>query len=196
MPGDDLAVLRPNGKEVEFYNSNQWQVYKCSAYWCGQNGLFVSGGEAQAGLCLGFQAIGNGGWGIYESSLLGNAYEGCTTESNKQGSYKVDNDPNYSTFTACYAEVDQTPDFAHGTNALILGGSLASSNLVYQRVGNQNSKLHFRGLQDLDTETKIEGDFRSVEVQIPASDEENEEPLQANAIYLHTPHLGTQEVPM
>jgi hypothetical protein len=93
MPGDELAVLS-NGKEPSWYNTSGWQVYNCSAYQCGLNGLFVEGGEAQSGLCLGFKASGNNEWGIYESSFLGNAYEGCAAEANARGSYKVDKGAN------------------------------------------------------------------------------------------------------
>lgn len=89
--------------------ANNWFIDYARIDNCGRHGLMVDGADANAGICLGLDASGNGGWGIYESSFLGNTYVGCHTDLNTLGPYKADDPNGRSIFIGCYAEGNQNP---------------------------------------------------------------------------------------
>jgi len=73
----------------------------------GSDGLYVDGADANAGLALKVNSSNNGGYGIVDSSFLGNTYIGCHTDGNTLGPIVTD-DPNaQSVFIGCYAETGE-----------------------------------------------------------------------------------------
>jgi hypothetical protein len=63
-------------------NGNQWRLENCSASGNNKHGLYTQGDNANAGVAEQFDAVSNGGCGIYENSLLGNLYSGCHASAN------------------------------------------------------------------------------------------------------------------
>ncbi len=110
------------GDATTMGNSNNWAMSNCRGHNNGGHGLFVDLIDANAGLCLQFDGSFNGGWGIYDSSFLGNTYVGCHVDSNTLGAYKSD-DPNACTmFLGCYSEGGQPGSFINHP-AMLLGGA-------------------------------------------------------------------------
>lgn len=102
-------------------NSNLWSIDTVRVTGCGQHGLYVQGGDVNAGVATGIDASGNGGWGIYDSSFLGNTYIGCHTASNTLGAYKSDNSNARNVFLGCYSEGGQ-PASVIDAQAMVIGG--------------------------------------------------------------------------
>jgi len=174
------------GVRDEYLNADNWQMENCQAFKCDTHGLLVEGGEAQAGLCISFNASDNKGWGIVENSGLGNAYVACHATSNKAGSYTVNNAAvgtlpaaaaNYSSFLACYAEADNLPDFTQAPYILVVGGGLSAYNVkgtlatgdlamvgADQRIGTTWSRLT---LQEQIPISEDGSDTREIDVTIP-----------------------------
>lgn len=102
-------------------NANIWYLSGCTTTLNFGHGLYVNGADANAGSCYSHNAIANQGWGIYDSSFLGNTYVGCHTSDNVLGSYKSD-DPNArNMFLNCYSEGGQ-PAAQVVSPSLIIGG--------------------------------------------------------------------------
>jgi len=66
--------------------------------------LLVDGADVNAGVVTALDCSSNGGWGINDSSFLGNTYVACHVDGNTLGSYRSD-DPNArNVFVGCYSE--------------------------------------------------------------------------------------------
>lgn len=102
-------------------NANLWEIHSCTLDSNGQHGLYVKGADANAGAGYNINAVNNGGWGIYDSSFLGNTYVGCHTANNTSGSYKSDNANARNIFVGCYSEADQ-PTASVVQPSMIVGG--------------------------------------------------------------------------
>jgi hypothetical protein len=87
------------------------------------NGFYFEGPDANACVCTGLDASANGGWGIFDSSFLGNTFIGCHTATNALGGYKTDNANAYAVFIGCYSEGETSSVIAP---SLIFGGLLGS----------------------------------------------------------------------
>jgi hypothetical protein len=101
-------------------NANCWRVENCVTILNGQHGLYTEGGDANAGYCLGLDSSNNVGWGIYDSSFLGNTYLGCHCAANTLGSYKADNSNARNAFVSCYTEGGQ--DMQVAPSSIVVGG--------------------------------------------------------------------------
>lgn len=66
-------------------DANQWVLHNCKAIANGSHGLYVDGNDANTGVCTKFFAQLNGGYGVYENSLIGNTYIGVDTVGNTSG---------------------------------------------------------------------------------------------------------------
>ena len=119
-------------------NANSWQVDNCLAELNGRHGLFVSGGDANAGSALNVRCTANCGWGFYDRSFLGNTYVGCLAESNGHihagasdpfpgfgGGYRTTSAAARHVLVSCYAELDQASVVRYPT--LVAGGNLADA---------------------------------------------------------------------
>lgn len=65
-------------------NANLWYLDKVGSTNNGLNGLYVQGADTNAGVCIMGHFVGNGRWGIFDRSFLGNTYIGCHCASNGQ----------------------------------------------------------------------------------------------------------------
>jgi hypothetical protein len=105
-------------------NANTWFLSGCTTNSNTGHGLYVNGADANAGNCIGHVAIANTGWGIYDSSFLGNTYVGCNTDGNTLGGYTSTNANARNMFLNCYAETNQ-PDSNVSLPSMVIGGLIA-----------------------------------------------------------------------
>lgn len=63
-------------------NANNFHITYCRINGCNRHGLYIDGTDANAGVVTHLDCSGNGGWGVYDSSFLGNLYLGCHTNNN------------------------------------------------------------------------------------------------------------------
>lgn len=102
-------------------NANCFVINNVRLTTAGGHGLFVDGADANAGTITHVDASQNTGWGIYDSSFLGNTYVGCHTEGNTLGGYKSDGVNARTLFVGCYSEQGQPAnEMAHPT--VVVGG--------------------------------------------------------------------------
>lgn len=102
-------------------NANLWEIHSCTVDTNGLHGVYVKGADANAGAGYNINASNNGGWGIYDSSFLGNTYVACHTATNGLGAYKSDNPNARNIFVGCYSESGQPPS-SIAVPAMIVGG--------------------------------------------------------------------------
>lgn len=78
-----------NGIDIEgsvpWYNMNAWRVSYCTATNNSGHGMFITGGDVNAGHSDNFSASLNQGYGIYDGSFLGNAHYTPNTVDNGLG---------------------------------------------------------------------------------------------------------------
>ena len=88
-------------------NGNLWSLEDISSQLNGSDGLYVEGLDANAGSGTNVNCSNNGGYGIYDSSFLGNSYFGCHVDNNTLGAYKTDGANAQTVFSGCYTEPTQ-----------------------------------------------------------------------------------------
>lgn len=113
-------------------NANSWRLDTVQSNSNGGHGVFVDGPDVNAGTATYVNSTRNGGWGVYDSSFLGNAWLGAHTSANDLGSYKADNANARAVFIGCYAEGNQ-PDASVGGRSLMiqcLGGKEAGTQTI------------------------------------------------------------------
>lgn len=71
---------------------------------CHGNGIYVAGGDANAGLFQHIDVRDNDGYGIWDNSFLGNCWVACMAHLNKLGNYRTTDANNRATFVGCYSE--------------------------------------------------------------------------------------------
>ena len=86
-------------------NCNISTLNRCRVSSCGRHGLYAQGGDANQCLIIALDAFNNEGYGIFDSSFLGNHYLGCHTASNQLGGTLCDGTAQYGTLFGCYSEV-------------------------------------------------------------------------------------------
>lgn len=117
--GINIVASAPAG------NCNLWRIEGGACEVNGGDGLFIDGADTNAGYSIGFDASFNGGWGINDSSFLGNLHLAPHTDGNTLGPYKSD-DPNAnSIFISAYAEGGQPLGSIAGP-AMAIGGNVGS----------------------------------------------------------------------
>lgn len=125
-----------NTGSIPSTNANTWLVSQCTMLLNGTNGLYVNGADANTGNCFNVLTNSNGGWGIYDSSFLGNTYTGCISETNILGPYKSDSANARNIFLGCYSEPDQPPSDIIPTSMVVGGlhaaGFTATTTTVLQ----------------------------------------------------------------
>lgn len=105
----------PNG------NANNWRIDNVRSAENGSNGLYIDGADVNAGVAVRLDCSSNLGWGIFDSSFLGNTYVACHTASNTSGGYKTDNANGRTVLVGCYSETGQ-PASSVVYPTLVLGG--------------------------------------------------------------------------
>jgi hypothetical protein len=87
-----------------YTNANLTQVYNTTVQNCGRHGIFTWDNDANACTFVNVLAINNQGWGIFETSWLGNTYTACRAYNNAIGDYfalAMDGGVNTSVFVDC-----------------------------------------------------------------------------------------------
>jgi hypothetical protein len=102
-------------------NCNQWSIERCTFQANAGHGVYCKGGDANAGLCEITNVLGNGGYGVYDDSFLGNTWVACHSDSNSDGAYHFTGVNGRSVAIGCYGEGGQ-PETYCGPIAMILGG--------------------------------------------------------------------------
>jgi hypothetical protein len=108
----------------------------------GRHGLFVSGGDANAGNAINLQAQANCRWGIYDRAFLGNTYVACMSEANGHinagpkdphpsfgGAYRTTNLAARNVLLGCYTEGDQISRIVHPT--MVVGGNIVGGGIEH-----------------------------------------------------------------
>lgn len=107
-------------------NANIFKIDSCTCAYNLGSGLAigtVAGADSNAGTIINLNATGNGVYGIWESSFLGNTYIGCHTAANVSGGYYLDaNNNNRSVFVGCYSEADEPGSVINSLNTYWIGG--------------------------------------------------------------------------
>lgn len=116
-------------------NANCWAIDQVRVSGCGGHGLYVNGGDVNAGHAIGLDCANNGGWGVYDSGFLGNTYIGCHTSNNALGAYKTDDVNAKHVFVGCYSESGQ-PASSFSPLTLILGGLHGAGTSGGQGIGD------------------------------------------------------------
>lgn len=126
--------VSPDGTDVSL-----WYICRCSVGGCGGHGLFLDGPDANAGVAIALDCRDNVGWGINDSSFLGNTYIACVTHNNQAGPYRsIDTGNQRSLFLGCYSEQDQ-PHSQVEHPSMVVGGlhaaGIADNRNCFQMTG-------------------------------------------------------------
>lgn len=74
-PGNAVQIIGNTGSVgADYGNANNWRMRDNYVERCDGHGLYVSGTDANAGSCIGFETRLCGGCGIFDESGLGNTY--------------------------------------------------------------------------------------------------------------------------
>lgn len=120
-------------------NANGWFIQDVTSQENGGHGLYVQGPDTNSGTAIASIFISNGGWGVYESSFLGNYYYGVGTDSNALGAITTVGSTNQSLFAGCYIE-------ANGGNTQIEAPSIFMGGINgLGTSGFTGSGVHFYG---------------------------------------------------
>jgi hypothetical protein len=88
---------------------------------CKGHGIYLAGGDANAGLFIHVDVRDNGGYGIWDNSFLGNTWINVMAHLNKLGNYRAGDTNNRATFVGCYSE-EGSPLTEIGGSAMVFGG--------------------------------------------------------------------------
>lgn len=129
--GNGIHIVADSGSAVADSrgNANNWGIENARII-NNYHGIFVNLGDSNAGSAKQVDASSNQGWGIYDSSFLGNTYIGCHTASNTLGAYKTDNTNSQNVFVGCYSETPQASEFVQPTT--IIGGFMSRAYISGQ----------------------------------------------------------------
>ena len=137
--GYHIEATAGAGKNKEG-NANGWHIDGGASFLNKRHGLYVHGSDANAGTAIALDCGANGGWGIYDSSFLGNTYVGCQSALNNLGAYKSDGINASNLISGCYSESGQPPSSISYPSIVIGGTHGAGFTSSTQGVlrGNQN----------------------------------------------------------
>lgn len=113
-----INVVADSGSRT---NANNWIVDTASSNGNGGHGIYVQGGDTNAGCAQQVDVSANGGWGILDASFLGNTYIACHAAANVSGAYKSSNPNARCLFLGCYSEGGQ-PDSEISYPSTVVGG--------------------------------------------------------------------------
>lgn len=86
FPGNGVNIVASSGgSALTQGNANSWQIDTLSVGGVGENGVYVSGADVNAGEGRNISASYCGHYGIYDFSFLGNTYYACHTVGNAVG---------------------------------------------------------------------------------------------------------------
>lgn len=108
--GNGIHIVADSGSSdpAVLGNANNWMVSRVRIVGC-NHGMYVEGGDTNAGTAIAVDVSNNRGWGIWDYSFLGNSYFGCHAEANLLGPYKSNGANACNEFFGCYSESGQPP---------------------------------------------------------------------------------------
>lgn len=101
-------------------NANGWRTDTVKCIQNGADGMYVSGADANVGLATRTVCQDNGGFGLYENSLIGNTYNSIDCDSNSAGSISAASVSASNTFVG--VEIEGTSLGVIGPSSLVIGG--------------------------------------------------------------------------
>ncbi len=116
FPGDCIHI------DSAGVNTNLWEVIGGSYSTCLGNGIYTRGADANAGIALHTSTTDNGGFGIYESSFLGNTYVSSHTDANKLGAINNTGSGNNNKSMYLHPYTEDGTKVVHNARGIILGG--------------------------------------------------------------------------
>ncbi|HEX6740285.1 MAG TPA: hypothetical protein VF079_00625 [Sphingomicrobium sp.] len=79
--GDGICILADGTSSTIQGNANNFEVSRVFVENC-RNGIYVEGGDSNAGVIHSLSALACRQWGVRDRSFLGNSYSGCHTAAN------------------------------------------------------------------------------------------------------------------
>lgn len=134
--GIEIVATTKSAQPSRVGNANGWIIKNTTVNGCGKHGLFIEGADTNTGYSLRFSGVGNGGYGLYDSSFLGNTHVGAHVSNNGVGAYFSDGKNARSIFIGCYAETPQRSYIRHP--AMVIGGLFGPMEGSGQRIASQN----------------------------------------------------------
>lgn len=99
FPGDGLHIVADvtSGEGTASKgNANQWSCRNVSVVSNGRHGMYLRGGDSNAGCAIQINAVSNGRWGVFDDSFLGNTHVGHHADSNGIKGAGLTSSPNQS----------------------------------------------------------------------------------------------------
>jgi hypothetical protein len=99
------------------------------------HGVHCEGADSNAGTGMAINCMSNQGWGISDSSFLGNTWVSCHTATNTFGPFTATGENARSVFLGCYTEPDMPPAIVRSPSMVIGGhqGAGVNGNLAGSR---------------------------------------------------------------
>ena len=113
-------VADVSGSGITLGNANGWSLRDVIVWEC-QNGVYVQGGDSNAGIGHGVNVLSARNRGIWDSSFLGNTWIGCEVATTTGAAYVADNANARSVFLGCYSEGDCAPS-SFISPSMVIGG--------------------------------------------------------------------------
>ena len=113
-----------SGSGYNYGNANGWSIKDVTVQNC-YNGIYIHGGDANAGNGSAINVTSATNCGIYDSSFLGNTWLGCQVVSTGPA-FKTDNPNARTLFVGCYAEGGAGLSSILAPS-MVLGGILSTS---------------------------------------------------------------------
>lgn len=124
--GDGIAVIANHATGLNSTNANGWRIDTARIINSGGNGLFVDGSDSNAGCGTAIDTDSNDGFGIWDSSFLGNTYMAPEVADDTLGAFKTDGSVNFSVFYGIY--IEGAGAVLVNLPSMIFGGPSASNN--------------------------------------------------------------------
>lgn len=153
--GIEVVATAKSSVASRIGNANGWTIKNTRVDGCGRHGLYIEGADTNTGYSLRFSAVSNGGYGLYDSSFLGNTHVSTHVSNNMEGAYFSDGKNARSVFIGCYAEQPQRSYIRHP--AMVIGGLFGPNDGNGQLIASKNiSPFSVLGTKDnRDIETRI-----------------------------------------
>lgn len=145
ISGDGITIVGNTGASPAT-NANLSVIDHAHIQTVNGSGLFLKGTDSNAGYFDAISVNNYGGWGIRDSSFLGNTFVGCQAAEGTTGAYLSDDSNAASVFIGCYAEND-TPASSMSGHSMIVGGVAASSAGNLTGPGFVQSGVYVRSTQ-------------------------------------------------
>lgn len=113
------GILIEAGEGYNNTNANNWSL---KDIWVedNHNGLYIHGGDSNAGVAINIIAISNRNYGILNSTYLNATFLGCLAEGNKK-SFRSEGPTNFSVWIGNYVEKGQEPEEMYSPAIVIAG---------------------------------------------------------------------------